>query len=544
MQQYVIYARKSTETEDRQVLSIDSQVKELKDHAVANNMTIARVYSESRSAKEPGRPVFGRMLAEVGKTKVDGILCWKLDRLARNPVDGGALIWAVEQGSIREIATASRTFRNDGNDRFWMQLEFGMAKKYVDDLSDNVKRGNRAKLEQGWLPGVPPLGYLNDRAAKTIVKDPNRFPLVRKMWNLLLSGTRPTKIVDIANEQWGFRSPPSRRRGDGRIARSMLYRMFANPFYHGLIVRNGVSYEGAHSPMVTIDEFRLVQQTLGRPDRPRPKQYEWLFTGLIRCGECGASITAEHKTNRYGYRYIYYHCTKRKRGTMCTQRAIRAEALESQVMAMLSHLHVDDEVLSWAFQNLQETREKAERVDGTARRSLETTVAQLDAKNSRLMDLRLGGLISDEEYAHKREELVTEKHRLNTQLAQARSQPAAWFEPSAHTFLLANSAVKRFRDGSTAERREILVAVGSHLTLRDRILRTELQKPFDVIDSEGTSRNWCATSDKVRTYFMEHPHSIQWPAFCKDPQVLQRVKRRLFRKYPVTKRPAGSTRRA
>jgi DNA invertase Pin-like site-specific DNA recombinase len=110
--------------------------------------------SEMRSAKAPGRAVFGELFRELARGHAQGVICWKLDRLARYPVDGGVLIWAIDEGKLHEIVTPQQSFMNTGNDKFWMQLEFGMAKKYVDDLSDNVKRGLRAKLAQGWLPAA------------------------------------------------------------------------------------------------------------------------------------------------------------------------------------------------------------------------------------------------------------------------------------------------------------------------------------------------------------------------------------------------------
>ncbi|MBK7143570.1 MAG: recombinase family protein [bacterium] len=149
MPQIAIYARKSTESEDRQVLSIDSQIKELQEFAAREKLGKVVVFTESKSAKAPGRPAFNELLKRVSKGEFDRLVCWKLDRLARNPVDGGAVIWAVEEGKIQHIYTPQRRFDNSGNDKFWMQLEFGMAKKYVDDLSDNVKRGLRAKVAQG-----------------------------------------------------------------------------------------------------------------------------------------------------------------------------------------------------------------------------------------------------------------------------------------------------------------------------------------------------------------------------------------------------------
>ena len=150
MSQYIIYCRKSTESEEKQVLSIESQIKELGELCDRHNLVASGTLTESKSAKAPGRPVFNDMMKKVYNGDVKGILCWKLDRLARNPIDGSALVWALDQGKLTEIITPTGTFRNTANDKFLMQLEFGMAKKYVDDLSDNVKRGNRAKLQHGW----------------------------------------------------------------------------------------------------------------------------------------------------------------------------------------------------------------------------------------------------------------------------------------------------------------------------------------------------------------------------------------------------------
>lgn len=129
MPRYILYARKSTESEDRQVLSIDSQIRELQDLARSQSLKVTAVLSEARSAKSPGRQVFGDLLRELARGRADGILCWKLDRLARNPVDGGALIWAIDENKLSQIVTPQRTFTNTSNDKFWMQLEFGMAKK-------------------------------------------------------------------------------------------------------------------------------------------------------------------------------------------------------------------------------------------------------------------------------------------------------------------------------------------------------------------------------------------------------------------------------
>ncbi len=536
---YILYARKSSESEDRQVLSIGSQIRELQDLARSRGLDVVSVLSEAKSAKAPGRPIFSQMLSEIRRGRVQGILCWKLDRLARNPVDGGALIWALDQGKLTDIVTRDKTFSNRGDEKFWMQLEFGMAKKYVDDLSDNVKRGNRAKLEQGWLPGIPPLGYVNDLATKTIIPDPERFRIVRGMWDSVLSGRSPAEVVATANGDWGLRTRREHRRGGKPLTATNFYLMLSNPFYYGLIVRNGESYAGAHTPMISRDEFERVQELLGRPNRRHHKRYLFAFTGLIRCGECSAMITAEEKVNRYGSRYVYYRCTKRKRGTSCGQRTIRAERLEDRICALLANVAIDDDYTTWAVENLRHIHQRESHVRHETGKSVHSALLAVDGQIASLLDLRLRGLVSDEEYAMKKQALVTEQIRLKEHRTDTEGRAARWLELCERAFLFANQAPRRFREGGPEEKRQILVALGSNFVLRDRVLTLEPQKPFLLIAKgaqtlarskhsgiasvANTPANqayravttvWGALVDGMRTFFQEHPDLIQWPRFC------------------------------
>jgi site-specific DNA recombinase len=530
-----IYARKSTESEDRQILSIDSQVRELKEYARREDLAIIHVLTESRSAKAPGRPVFNELFGLVQRGRVDGVLCWKLDRLARNPVDGGAVIWAMEERKLTAIHTPQRAFTNTGNDKFWMQLEFGMAKKYVDDLSDNVKRGIRAKLELGWISGLPPLGYLNDPTNRIIVKDPVRFPLVRRMWDFMLSGKHtPPQILQVATAKWGLRTRQFKRIGGKPLARSAVYELFKNPFYYGTIVRKGEYYQGKHPAMITKSEFDRVQSLLGVSTSPRPQQRTFAYTGLIRCGECGASVTAEHKRNRYGSTYVYYHCTKRKPGVACTQRVIEVKELERQVEAFLQSITITAKVRDWAIKQVRASNDEEAEKDRVGLEALNKQHSTCKRQLSELVDLRLRGLLSDDEYIAKKRQLEEERARLDELLKGADGRFVNVLGRCVDVFDFARRATTTFAGGSLEDKRAILRFTGSNLVLKDRILSIQPQKPLFFIQralSSGKSvgptlepsdfcepqrqigesasgrKGWCTLVDDVRTYFLCHPNA-------------------------------------
>ena len=190
------------------------------------------------------------MVKRIYEGEAKGILCWKIDRLARNPIDGGSIIWAMKQNDL-EIITPSQTYTYKKDNLILIYIEFGMAQKYIDDLSRNVKRGLKTKAEKGWLPGVAPLGYLNDKygekGEKKIIRNPESFELIKKMRDLMLTGAyTPPQILEIANEKWGFRTRKFKNIGGKPLSRSVIYKIFTNPFYSGLF-----EYQGSRTEAVT-----------------------------------------------------------------------------------------------------------------------------------------------------------------------------------------------------------------------------------------------------------------------------------------------------
>ncbi len=376
---YFLYCRKSSEAEDCQILSIDSQVIELKRFAEQQGIQILEVLTEAKSAKAPGvRPIFNSMMTRLYQGEAEGVLCWKLDRLARNPVDGGSIIWALKQHGLT-IVTPVQTFSQAEDNVVWMYLEFGMAQKYVDDLSRNVKRGLKTKAEMGWFPGRTPLGYLNrthPNGHKTIARDPKRFPIVRKCWELMLTEKyTPANVWEIANNVLGFKSVRGKP-----MSRSTIYNIFTSPFYVGRYEypkASGIWHTGRHIPMVTETEYAEVQRLMARGYKWPMNRKTFALTGLIRCGNCDRAITAEEKHQlicsichfKFAYRgkvqcpwcktairamknpkkllYTYYHCSGHGKNGGCDEPSIELRRLLGQLVDVMGQISLPVPYEQW-----------------------------------------------------------------------------------------------------------------------------------------------------------------------------------------------------
>ncbi len=296
---YFLYARKSSESEDRQIQSINDQIDRLRIIAENQKIDIVEVLIESKSAKKPNnRPIFSNMVERIQNGEAEGILCWQINRLSRNPIDSGYLQWLLQQNILKSIQTVDREYVPCDN-ALLFSVESGVANQFILDLRKNVIRGMDSKAQSGWMPNMAPLGYLNDKETKTIVTDPERFQLVRKMFDLMLTGSNtPRQILDMANTEWGFRTRKTKNAGDNPLSHSGIHRIFSNPFYTGIVQYNGKQFEGKHESMITFEEYDRVQRLLGERGKPRKRKHDHAFTCFIRCEECGCYYTAETK-NKY-----------------------------------------------------------------------------------------------------------------------------------------------------------------------------------------------------------------------------------------------------
>ncbi len=478
---YILYARKSSESEEKQVASIPSQIEELKKLAKENNLHVVESLSEEMSAKDPGRPIFNQMIASIQKGNANGILCWKLDRLARNQIDGGFINHLVQKNVIQHIQTFQRGYFPTDN-ILMMSLEFGMANQFVLDLSVNTKRGMRNKVNTGDYPHKPPLGYLNNKHKlpdlKPIYKDPERFPIMKSLWEYLLK--TQCSLESLYNKALKMGLTISNGTAPSK---SNFCSLFRNPFYYGDFLWKNELYAGKHDPMISKAEFERSQEIFAGRASTKMQSHSFAYTGLVRCGECGASITAEEKTkhqkNGNIHHYTYYRCTKRIKKD-CSQKPVRLENFEKQIMALLERINIPPSFHEWAIEQLKtelenENTNRAE-ITRAQRKAYDRCVSKLES----LLDLHLTGDVSQEEYRKHKEKLIKEKTKYDELINDTSHRVEAWLKTAEDAFSFAETAVERFKTGSLDDKREILACLGSAIILKDRSLEITLQKPLHL----------------------------------------------------------------
>ena len=302
---YIAYCRKSTDEGDRQILSIESQTQELKDFASRQNLEILDFVTEARTAKVPGRPLFESVLKRIEKGEAQGIISWHPDRLARNSIDGGRIIYLLDTGKLIDLKFPSFWFENSPQGKFVLNIAFGQSKYYVDNLSENVKRGQRTLLRKGVLPARPRKGYYYNEKECFHEVDPVKSKVIKKAFEKYTDGCSQTDIAKFL-----FVHGITKRKG-GVLSLTTVEKVLRDKFYIGTFMFNGEIYQGTHKTFISKALFNKVQKQLEVSTRETFKIRNFPFQRLMKCGECGASITTEYhkkfykRTNRLAE---YYHC--------------------------------------------------------------------------------------------------------------------------------------------------------------------------------------------------------------------------------------------
>lgn len=343
---YCLYARKSSEAEERQALSIDSQIKEMLTLASRDGLEIVDIYRESHSAKDCGqRPVYNQLLSGIRSGKFNGVVVWHPDRLARNAGDLGAIVDLLDQKKLVEIRTHSQRFTNNPNEKFLLMILGSQAKLENDNKSINVKRGLKMKCELGFWPSGAPTGYINspNRDEKGVVYiDPARAHVIKDIF------------VKVGHGGWSGRKLyrwlkdiKFTTRYGKPLSLSNIYKILSNHFYYGMFEYpkgSGKWYQGNYEPIVTKDLFLDVQNQLHQEIKAKGRNKEFTFTKMFTCGACGSGITAQEKyknlhdgtTNKY----IYYGCTRAK-NIDCKEGYIEERVLIGELLKVLDQIDLD-----------------------------------------------------------------------------------------------------------------------------------------------------------------------------------------------------------
>ena len=477
---FVLYARKSTESEDKQIQSLDDQLSSMRDLASQYNFHISTTLQESRSAKRPNnRPEFERMLEMIDRGEANAILCWQFNRLSRNPTDSGRLQQFLQDGKLLLIQTNDRSYTPEDN-ALLLSVEAGMSNQYVLDLMKNVRRGMHSKAEKGWFPNRPPIGYTNDRENKTIITDPERFPLVRTLWELMLTGTY--SIADIARyaeHNIGLKSIRRKRSGGKPLSYSAIHAMFKNPFYMGQMRYAGIK-QGNHVPLVTEEEFNRVQAIIDPKFTTRPKNtsYTFLFRGLLKCSDCGFSIVTTRKVKRFKNGseriYTYCHCSGRRRNYVCTQKSIfvREEELSRQIVEQLNMITIAPNFYKLAIEALAEMNDEEIEMQRSITSSQDVSIAAKKREIQELTRMRYRGECPDDEfYVSEMKQLEQDLSSLQCARNTTEERAKDWRAVANETFTFARYAREDFESDSVDNKRKVLVQLGQNLVLRDGVLQ-------------------------------------------------------------------------
>ena len=467
---YFIYCRKSTDEVDRQILSIESQVAELQELALKENFKIIDVLTENKTAKVPGREIFNKMLDRIEKGEADGILSWHPDRLARNSVDGGRIIYLVDMGKIKDLKFSTFWFEPTPQGKFMLNIAFGQSKYYVDNLSENIKRGNRQKIRNGVWPKQAPIGYINNRVNKTIEVDIKTAPIVKLAFKLYSEGNiNLTKL-----NQKLFKLGLARKDGSP-IKIDTLKAFLQNTFYFGLMKYSGEYHEGTHTKLISKELFDKVQLVINQKTfKKRDRKHEFPFTGLMTCADCGAMITAE-----IGRGHHYYHCTYKK-GACSQRRFTREELIEPQLRKALFSVSIPDYWKEIFLKRLEkEGKWEKQRHKLLIKREL-LKLSEVEEKLSKLLDGYLNGLIKPDQYKLKQEELINQKVKIEEGIKKFREGTSIWLEQMKEFINDANTARIVSQGDSLEEIANFAKKAGSNITLNDKKVVVSLKKPWNL----------------------------------------------------------------
>ncbi|HWY79099.1 MAG TPA: recombinase family protein [Candidatus Sulfotelmatobacter sp.] len=515
---YLIYCRKSEESEDRQVQSIGDQLNAAEELKVYKNLITLETFTESKSAKKPGRTEFNRMIDLIHERRdIKGIIVWKLNRLSRNPKDEGTIRWLLQSGEIEEIVTPEKTYKMVDSD-FIMAIEGAQAQRFINDLRKDTARGVQSKIDKGIAPMLAPPGYRNavekKQGEKDIQPHPLYFSLMKQIFEIFLTGHYSVEQLYKKVEEMKIKNSRNQI-----VSRTQLYKALRDPFYTGtrFIYGKKLHTNGIHEPMINDEQFDLIQEILLKRSRPRVNIHKGFLNGIVRCGECGSMITAEVHRKKYKngktQEFSYYRCTKRRRGTKCLQPYISVEKLDEQAIIYLKSTKLSTPFVEWAIKWLNVMHHQQQEIKESKLIAIQQEYNETDKKIANLVDLMISGIVTPKEGAVKKQELEAEKNKLFGILSKIDAHATEWTNLTIQTFDFVKTAQDKFEFGTIEQKKTILKVIGSNLVLKDKKLDIEVRTPFIYIQKVVAEIN-----GNKKYKFDDLPDSIGQKAFLGSNQ--------------------------
>jgi len=512
---YVIYCRKSSESDERQIQSLSDQITTINAFMVSKNLLVGgEPLQESKSAKIPGRPIFDQLIEMIEDGTANGIVLLNPSRLSRNTVDTGRIIYLMDQGKLQEVITPYQTFKNNPYDKFMLNLLCTQAKLENDNKSVNVRESLKLKAERGVFPGKARPGYRNNHEKPQGLRDISShhvyFPLMRKLFELALTGNYSIEALVREAGKLGIRSSKSGR----PIVKSWMHRLLRDPFYTGRFLYGGKLYQGNHPPLMTDEEFNLLQDIVEGRSKGRQQKHDFALNGIIRCGECKYCVTAETHTKKYkngtSQVFAYYHCTKKGRDNKCNQGYVSTTKLENSFAGELTYLELDKEFADVALEALEELKEQDNSVTKGSYEALQSALEGVTKRINNLVSLKIspdnsdGTLLSDQEFADRKRALLIEKDKITNQLSKIDPNSSEWSALGKDSFEFGLLAYKRFQKEGTDKKRVIFKTIGSNPILVDQKLQFQLRYLFFQY-KKGIK----ATTDKINSLVPKERSSNQ-----------------------------------
>ena len=487
---YVAYFRKSTESDERQVQSIPDQKSWAENIITEKSLLVGERFEESMSARKTGRPVFNEILSFIEAGRADALIAYDPSRLARNAVDGAKIIELIDTGKLRHIIFATYAFENTSIGKFMLGFFFAQSKLYTDNLSEVVLRGMRSRASKGVYPGRAKVGYINHPRTKEIIPDPELFPQIKKVF-MLYASNRYT-LGELAEEM--YRLGITSRSGNPMCTQRVID-ILTDPFYYSAFVWGGELYQGMHKPAVSKQLWDDVQKVYKDRSKPNSKwRHDKVFCGLLRCGECGAAITAErhgkHQKNGNIHSWLDYRCTKKK-GVPCSQKYIREEELVEQLRQGALSIALPDEMAIPMLEQIEKWKVEEESRASEQSVGLRTEAKEIEAKLRRLNDLAVDGEIDRDEYLSRKGKLVNEKIATESRLKLIAHEGALyWLEPLRDFVNAVWERNLQTAVGRSLKLRDFFAEGGSNLCLESRKVLWDWLKPHALLAERGICPGW------------------------------------------------------